>query len=353
MKTIHRLYEEAKASTDSFQKKRKLLEEDRINRQFEEYKNRTSSEENYQPFSLENRKRIDLEAASHEFISSLADKLPFITPELSELIPVSKGMKYLIGAISGTGKTTMGAAMTYEVMRHSKDSMVLYISNEEREDNFLFRLGCMELGIDINDYKYGRISESQRKQMVEAAERYQDRVIVEKSAKSSSVNGVMEILNTSGVENFSLVIVDYYQGIHRMNELDNPAATDQSRTSILDSFKQKITDLDVQFPLVLLTQLKPLPMKEEDRNIEGRIKWGTSIYEACDWVFEAINIKKMGAMSLFVQKARWGQAFQTYHCKYDRGRYISLSDDEFTEYLNDKKLSTLDASLTEKEPSNG
>ena len=338
---VNKLLSSPKATSDEMMDKKKAVEEDRIARQYEELALRQANQTKYQPFSLANRAPIDLDAASREHVDSLSQKLPFITPELSAVIPVTKGSKFLIGAISGTGKTTMGAAMAYQVLKHAPDTRVLYISNEERADNFFFRLACLDLNLDFNDFRYGRFTDAQRHAMVIAGNRYQNRVVVEKSAKNSSVNGVMEILNSPGVENMSLVVLDYYQGIHRMNEMDNPAAADQERSRILDIFKQKVTDIDIKFPLVILTQLKPLPSTEEERSIETRIKWGTSIYEACDWVFEAINHKSMSAMTLVVQKARFGQAFQSYHCRYDRGGYISLTGSEFDEHVMQKKVASI------------
>jgi hypothetical protein len=313
--------------------KKRELEADRITREHQRLEMRKKGESEYKPFSVSNYQDTDLEGAILKHETSIREKLPFITPEISDSIPVLKGQKYLIGGRSGTGKTTMGAAMTYEILMHDSAAKVLYLSNEEQRSDFLFRLGCLHTRLNINGYKKGQFTKEQTNTMLEAAKLFEKRVVFVKDQKTTSVNGIMEILQAPETNQFSAVFIDYYQGITRLNELDNADLSDSGRTKILDAFKHSLTSINPTYPIILLSQLKPQALKDTERNVESRIKWNTSIYEACDWVFESISITSAFAMTLYVSKARYGEAHKMYFCKYEFGRYISLTDDEFEEYI--------------------
>lgn len=323
--------------------KERAVRKDKADTAYAAIEERKKNETLVQPTNFSTLVKPDLELAAYKHIEAISKNLPFITPELSEIVPIAPGQKYLLGALSGTGKTTMAAAMAYEMLKHSSETRILLISNEEREDIFCFRLGCLAGNLSINEFMSGKMPPDKHKAMVELSRIYQQRVDVIKSSKTSSVNGVMDILTAPGIENYSMVIIDYYQGISRMNELDSAAKTDVSKTVVLDNLKQRLTDLNPKYPLVLLAQLKPCPVDQLERGVESRIKWGTSIYEFADVVFEAINVPKMKAMELFIAKGRWGTSDQTYYCKFVDGLYVSLDEDDYLAYIASRKKDAIDA----------
>lgn len=228
--------------------------------------------------------------------------------------------------------------MTFEVLTHSPTNKVLYLSNEETYQDFMFRLGCLSLGHDLNDFRNKKLSTYDTKKVIEEAKRYQHQVVFERSSKTTSVSGIMEILEAPGIEDFSMVVLDYYQGVSRLNEVDFAADTDNHRASILDTFKQKITMYQNKCPLVILAQLKPIAHNDTARNIESRIKWGTSIYEAATFVMEAINVPKLNAMELYIGKGRYGGAHTNHKTRFSKGRYYSLSEDEYLSYIRNQAL---------------
>lgn len=336
-------FNEKKQQLVDLSAKELAIRKEKVEREFEEVERRTKSKQKWKPVDFSNPEFIDLDAAAEAHIVSLSENLPFLNPELSKHIPVSKGLKCLIGAISGTGKTTVAAAMTYEVLCHSPHTKVLLISNEERKEHFQFRLGCMAADLDMMDFMSGKLSPTDRQRVVAAANIYQQRVQIERSDKSTSVNGVMEILQTPGIEQFSLVILDYYQGLSRLNETDIGSKVEGDKVKILDNFKQRVTALNNTYPLVIFSQLKIKPTDQSERDVEERIKWCKAIYEACDTVLEAINIPSMKAMQLFVQKGRWGESYRTYNCKFSKGRFFYLTDDEYEAHLAQKTKEKIDA----------
>lgn len=348
MDNIKKILNNVKNDEAIYRIKKREIELDAVERKHKELEARRRSEVEYKPFSADDHKKLDIKAAYQAHKETIAKRLPFITPELSEHIPLIN-TKYIVGAISGQGKTTMGAAMTFEVLKHSPDTKVLYLSNEEEQQTFMQRLGCLQEGKDFNAMHRGLLTQTEADLVNEAAEAIQDRVFFVRSEKTGSVNGIMEILNSPIAHEHSMIILDYYQGVSRVNESDVVVSdTDANRALLLDRFKQKITAYETKCPLVILSQLKPLPYDEPSRNVESRIKWGTSLYEAGAFVMEAINIPKANAMELYLAKGRFGGAHTSFKCKFDKGRYISLDDDEYTKHILQSIHNTLEKKASDE-----
>ena len=85
----------------------------------------------------------------------LSERITFINDALSATVPFTRENLYLICAYTGSGKSTVAANITYPLWKQKKKTLV--ISNEESKQDILFRIACLELGLNFNDYKKGQM----------------------------------------------------------------------------------------------------------------------------------------------------------------------------------------------------
>jgi len=74
----------------------------------------------------------------------LSERITFINEELTKAIPFTRENLYLICAYTGSGKSTVAANISYPLWKQGKK--ILVISNEESEQDILFRVSCLDLG---------------------------------------------------------------------------------------------------------------------------------------------------------------------------------------------------------------
>src|ERR1017187_6160670 len=136
----------------SIEQKEQYLKIRRINKKYEEQK-KVEAE-------IEKSKNLDLRVIPSGFYDDLAkqsqiirhaqsENLPFVTPNLTELVPLTYPNLITIGANSGSGKTTTAANITFQLYKNQK--RVLILSNEELTLDVLDRISCLELGYNINE----------------------------------------------------------------------------------------------------------------------------------------------------------------------------------------------------------
>lgn len=262
--------------------------------------------------------------------AAFVNRLPFVNAELSESIPLIPGHFYIVGAISGTGKTTTCAAMVHAILQDEKAKPVLVLSNEEKCVDFFGRLSCLELGIAYPDYHYRKLPAETMARIRANFEKLSKRVFFVNSSLTRSVAGLKAILQKQGVETFSAVFLDYVQGVKSI-EVGSASADPVDALYALKHFITEYT-MDAPVPFVAFSQLKPMAASDFDRNVESRLKWCSGMYEAAHFVIEAINVPQMMSTIFWTDKVRFGTKHQTYPCKFDKGRYIFLTPDDFEQH---------------------
>src|SRR5271165_5524049 len=83
----------------------------------------------------------------------LKERMTLINESLTAAIPFTRENLYLFCAYTGSGKSTVAANISWPLWRQQKK--VLVISNEETDEDVLFRIACLEKGFSFNDYKKG------------------------------------------------------------------------------------------------------------------------------------------------------------------------------------------------------
>ena len=276
----------------------------------------------------------------------------FINPTLSAVCPLCPGALYLIGAASGTGKSTTTAAIAHALMKQGKRTFV--ISNEETAAKIYARVACSELGIDFNQYIQDKLPSSVRKMVAMEIIKIEPMITVaDDPVGSTTIEAIEKLLHEidrSG--SYSCVVIDFAQRIVKSTK--NPTI---ERTMALYNFKDMITDYaqHAKTPIVLMTQLIPLSSDETERNFEQRIKWARGLYEAAAAVVEVIKIKGMPVSNFYVAKGRFFKNEVTISCKYENGMFSHVTKEELKD-LRDKmnldRLKELSSSIEDKTNSN-
>ena len=92
----------------------------------------------------------------------LKQKITFINPALSAAIPFTRENMYLICAYTGNGKSTIAANISHPLWKEGKKTLV--ISNEEPQQDVMYRIACLELGYNFNDYQKGTMPMQHQKE---------------------------------------------------------------------------------------------------------------------------------------------------------------------------------------------
>ena len=246
----------------------------------------------------------------------------FINPALSAMCPLCPGAVYLMGAASGTGKSTTTAAIAHGLYTQGLNTFI--ISNEETEAKILARIACIELSIDFNLYVQDKLPPNFRRQIAQKIVEIEPFVTVMDDPIASTtlekIDAVLQEVNSS--KRYSCVIVDFLQRINKSTIVPSI-----ERTDALYRFKDLITDYaqHAKVPVVVMTQLIPLSSDESERNFETRIKFCKGFMESAAAAIEIIKVKGIPVSTFYVAKGRFSKAEISISCRYENGRFIYVS----------------------------
>ena len=224
----------------SIAEKKHVIEKKRIERAYEDLKE--AEKEN------ERLKTVDVTDIDEGFLNkmdweqrmmreSISRSMVFVTPKLSDLVPFTYPNLILIGAKTGSGKSTFASNMMYRLFTDSKK--VLLLSNEEKSVDVYNRLSCLHKNWNYN--KRNEFSEEQWDSLTNLRHRMyrSGRIRVIDSDYDSFKNatttleGVKFILNNlydsfrakkdkdpNATPDFDCIIIDYYQKVS--SSIDQP-----------------------------------------------------------------------------------------------------------------------------------
>lgn len=321
------------------------LEKDRVQQGLSKLQQRKALQERMASFSLDELEARKGKSNAKKLIGTLerdADlirrSVMFINPALSAVCPLCPGAVYLMGAASGTGKSSTTAALAHGLFTQGLKTFI--ISNEETEAKILARIACIELEIDFNLYIQDKLPSSYRKQVAHKILEIEPFITVMDDPIASTtiekIESILQEVDRSG--NYSCVVVDFLQRINKSTTVPGI-----ERTDALYRFKDSITDYaqHAKTPVVVMTQLVPLSSDETERNVETRIKWARGIYEAAASVIEIIKIKGIPVSNFYVAKGRFSKAELTVSCKYQNGKFIHISKNELQDIKDQAQLDAL------------
>jgi len=257
----------------------------------------------------------------------LKERITFINPTISAAIPFTKENLYLICGYSGNGKSTVAANVSYPLWQEGKKTLV--IANEESREDVYFRIACLHLGYNFNEYKKGFMPNTQQKdcmmliptiaQFVKVADINFAHKGVENA--TATVEGVKALMMSVQNSDYSCVMLDYYQLLKK--SIDRP---DASAYEVLNDFRiwlgQFMKRADI--PIVIFAQLHSLG-KRNNKDLDSRIKQCPDIYETATVVIEVIPNFEEKTSDFVVVKDRFGFAGQRVACAFDKGRFVAIS----------------------------
>lgn len=269
----------------------------------------------------------------------LDEKITFINEALTAAIPFTRENLYLMCGYSGNGKSTIAANISYALYKELKKTLV--ISNEEPKQDIIYRIACLELGFNFNDYKKGLMPKSQQ---LECAKLFPEICKYVKvidvnynNGISFTIEGIKNILAQVKTADYSAVMIDYFQ---------------QIKTSVSSPNKkglEVLTDLRIwlgryiresNIPVVLFAQLHSLG-KRNNVDLDSRIKDCPSVYETSTVVVEIVPDFENKTTKFLIKKDRFGYQGMKIECAFDKGKYVEIT----AEHLEKMRRAKIDSLL--------
>jgi len=264
----------------------------------------------------------------------LKERITFINPVLTDAIPFTRENLYLICAYSGNGKSSCAANVSYPLWKSNKKSLV--ISNEESEQDVLFRIGCLELGYNFNNYKKGKMPMTQQREVAKLFPSIAKYVkVVDVNAKkgiTTKAEGVMNILEKVQDKDYSCVMIDYFQLINKT--IKNPSASTYDVLNNLRMWFGKYIKKS-NIPIVIFAQLHSIG-KRNNKDLDSRIKHCPDIYEPSTVVIEMLPNFDTKTTEFVIHKDRFGLAGHKITCAFDHGRFIPVTEEHMLKVQDDK-----------------
>jgi len=264
----------------------------------------------------------------------LKERITFINEDLTRAIPFTRENLYLITAFTGSGKTTIAANISYPLWKQGKKSLVL--SNEESEQDILFRVACLDLGLNFNDYKKGLMPiEDQKRALVLFPDISKYIKVIDvnyKSGLTTKLEGIQNALTAVQNEDYSCAMIDYYQLIKYSVYNKNAKPFD-----VLNDLRIWIGRYikSSNIPIVLFAQLHS-QSKRQGKDLDNKIKDCPAVMEPATVILEAVPNFENKTTDFIIAKDRFGLQGRKITCGFDHGRYVSLTPEFQSSVFQDK-----------------
>lgn len=272
----------------------------------------------------------------------LDQKITFINEELTQYIPFTQNNLYLLCAYTGSGKSTTSANIAYPLWQEGRKTLVL--SNEESEEDILFRIGCIHLGYSFNAYKKNTMEQSEKAAVMrlfpDIAKYVKILDVNYKKGFTTRVEGIKAALEQIKDKDYACVLIDYFQLIKYSSKNRN-----QSTYDVLNDLRiwlgRYIKESSV--PVVLFAQLHSLG-KRNNSDLDSRIKEAPTIMEPATVVIEIVPDVANFATDFIIKKDRFGFAGNTVKCGFDRGKFVPYTK-EFEDNVQATKILKVEEAL--------
>ena len=282
----------------------------------------------------------------NKYRQMLKERITFINPSLTTVVPFTRENLYLICAYSGNGKSTIAANISYPLWQQGKK--ILVVSNEESKQDILFRIACLHLGENFNEYKKGRMALNTIKEITKLFPSIASYVKVidvnYKDGLTTKAEGIQNLLEAVRTTDYSCVMIDYYQ-------LAKYSASDPSANpfTVLDKlrifFGKYIKNSNI--PLVVFAQLHSMG-KRNNKDLDSRIKDCPAVYEPSTVVIEVVPDFENQTSDFKIHKDRFGAAGFRVTCGFEKGKFVDM-DDDFVAALEKRKMDDLEGKTGDQE----
>lgn len=264
----------------------------------------------------------------------LQERIVFINDDLTKIVPFTRENLYLMCAFSGSGKSTTSANISYPLWKQKKKTLI--ISNEEAKQDVLFRIAAIELGVNFNDYKKGRMdNETKAKVMALFPDigKYVKVIDVNfRNGFTTKIECVMQALDLVAKEDYSCVMIDYLQLITG----STVPGDKRPRFEVLNDFKKYIGMYikRASCPVVLFAQLHSAGKRSKD--IDSRIKDIPAIMEPSTVVIEIVPNFQDKSSDFLIVKDRFGMQGTKLTCAFSNGRYVTMTEEHKQAVMQEK-----------------
>lgn len=279
----------------------------------------------------------------------LSQRITLINDALSATIPFTRENLYLFCAYTGSGKSTVAANITYPLWQQKKKTLV--ISNEESKQDIMFRVACLHLGLNFNDYKKGMMPNEDMLKVValfpEISEYVKVLDVTYQDGITTKIEGIKKALEAvKKQDSYSCVLIDYFQLV---------------KYSLKDPKKEAygvLNDLRVwlgqyikgsTMPVVLFAQLYSVSKKGGAKDIDTRIKDCSAIVEPATVIIEIVPNYDNQTSEFIIHKDRFGKQGSKIVCGFERGRYTIVDDVEVQRRTLEGKLAAASDKLNRLE----
>lgn len=296
--------------------------------------------------NADNIKKMYEDIASYNRM--LKEKITFVNPALTAAIPFTRENLYLICAYSGNGKSTIAANISHPLWKEGKKTLV--ISNEEPQQDVMYRIACLELGYNFNDYKKGSMPKDQQLECIKLFPDISKSVKVidvnYKNGLTTKIEGVKNALEAVKHADYSAVMIDYYQLIQY--SVEDPS---RSRYNVLNDLRiwlgQYIRSSNI--PVVMFAQLHSMA-KRTNVELDSRIKECPGIIEPSTVILEVVPNFEDRTTAFLIKKDRFGFQGMRIDCAFDRGRYVEITEEHMAKAQDDKLKNLMEkAGLSDEE----
>lgn len=264
-----------------------------------------------------------LKEENKTLLESINNQMPFITKNLSEKVTIYAPSLTLIGAETGSGKSTVAANIAYVNLLNGRKTLI--ISNEERKIDVFNRISCLHHGLNLNKIKEFTSEENQKMNdyldTVVQYVRVIDGEIPHLTNSLTGVNGILE--NICQKDHYwDCIILDYYQ---KVDKSDSIYATQLDTLTALGLSLEKYSK-KVRAPIIVLSQLHP--STKENAIFESRIKMARHILTVATLCLEVKSNKNEHSTIWTCHKNRFGTSGWSITTKWEKGRYIDITGEK-------------------------
>jgi len=264
----------------------------------------------------------------------LDQKITFVNRALTTVIPFTRENLYLMCGYSGNGKSTLAANISFALYKEGKKTLV--VSNEEPKQDIIYRIACLEIGYNFNDYKKGMMPQTQQIQCMKLYPEICKFVKVidvnHGNGMTFTIEGIKNILTAVKTADYSAVMIDYFQQIK--SSVKSPSRSGfENLTNLRMWIGRYIRESNI--PVVMFAQLHSIG-KRNNPELDSRIKDCPSVYEAATVVVEMIPDFETKTTKFLISKDRFGYQGMRVDCAFDKGRFVEITAEHMAKIQQDK-----------------
>lgn len=257
--------------------------------------------------------------------STLRNKIPFISPEVSGSFYLSQGL-VLVGGISGRGKSTLAANIVAGFLNSDKKRTVTVITNEESTEAVYNRTACVLLRLNFQDFQRGRLSTRLLDEVQDVAHELTKRVdVVDSDAwDMTCLEDVQSVLEYAAEGDVGIVVIDYHQTVafSRENLQAETYQVSKKFGLYLKDYGRK-----VGIPIIDFAQLKTQG-KDQQIEFKDRVENDKTLYNHSFQAIEIVPDFEASQTKFIIHKDRFGYTQgRIIETKFVDGRYEAIGQD--------------------------